>query len=103
MTEANPNENPIPAAGNQSSSTVRRTLAATAVAASFVLVILFLGYTATAWLLFFAAVLLAILLRSISDWLAETTGIRAGASLGLTVVSLLILGGLVGWLLGDKD
>ena len=80
-------------------SYTRRVLIAVAVTAAAVLLLVFLWYTVDVLLLAFAGVLLAIFLRSLSDWLSARTGLSAGSSLGLVVAALLGLTALGLWLL----
>ncbi len=79
----------------------RRFAISVAVAAALLLVALAV-YTITAWLLFFAAILFAILLRSLSDQLAEATPLGPGWALTATVAVLLIAAGLLTWLLAAR-
>lgn len=53
-------------------------------------------------LLIFGAVLVAVLLRAISDPLARGTGLPAGWSIAVTVLGLLALVVLIGWLFGAQ-
>jgi predicted PurR-regulated permease PerM len=80
-------------------SYTRRVLIAVAITAAAVLLLVFLWYTVDVLLLAFAGVLLAIFLRSMSDWLSARTGLSAGWSLGLVVAALLGLTALGLWLL----
>jgi predicted PurR-regulated permease PerM len=53
-------------------------------------------------LLVFAAILMALLLRGISDALAAATGLSPGWSLGVTVAGLVVAAVLLGWLLAAQ-
>src|SRR5947209_601001 len=85
----------------RSADLVRRSLTVIALVAAVTLLVLLVCYTVGALLLFFAAVLLAILLRGLSGRLAAT-GLPPGWSLGLTVTALVVVAGLVGWLLAAQ-
>jgi predicted PurR-regulated permease PerM len=54
------------------------------------------------WLAVFAGVVLAIFLRSLSDWVSARTRLPPIWALTVTVVALLALGTLVGWLLAPN-
>lgn len=86
-------------AADSRDSYTRRVLIAVGVAAAAVLVIAFLWYTVDVLLLAFAGVLLAIFLRSLSDWLSARTRLSPGLSLAIVVLTLLGLTGLGLWLL----
>ena len=48
-------------------------------------------------LLLFASVLLAILLRSLTDWVGRRTGLGVEWSLAIVIATMLIVAGLIGW------
>lgn len=52
-------------------------------------------------LLFFAAVLLAIFLRTLADWVGRHAHLGPGLSLLVVIVGLLVFFGLIGWLLAS--
>jgi predicted PurR-regulated permease PerM len=64
-----------------------------------VVVVLLIWYIAHILLLAFTGVLLAIFLRSLSNWLQHYTQIPDKAALALVVIGLIALIGLGGWLL----
>lgn len=59
------------------------------------ILLLWLAYKVV--LLFFAAALLALFLRSLTDWVGRHTGLGTGWSLTLVLVVLFGLAGLLGW------
>ncbi len=61
------------------------------------ILVLWLAYTVA--LLFLAGVLLGIFLRTLSGWLHRRTGLGIHWCLAITIVGLLLLCGLLGWLL----
>ncbi len=61
------------------------------------ILLLWLAYDVA--LLFFAAVLLGILLRSLASWVSRLTRLRPGWSLSIVLLAMLGLGALLGWLL----
>ncbi len=69
------------------------------VVAAIVLAFAFLSLAAQVLLLFFAGVLLAILLRSIANAIDARLGIGPGWSLGLALTGIVVLVGLGTWLL----
>lgn len=76
----------------------RAWLAAFVVAAmAGVVVVLWLAYEVA--LMFLAAVLLAIFLTTIADWVSRKTRLSPGASLAVTVLALLAAAGVTGWFL----
>ena len=79
----------------------RRTLIVAGIAALFVAVGTAFALAHDVFFLFFAAVLLAVLLRSVSDPLSKHTGIGPRWSLALVVLVLLALTGLGGYFAGS--
>lgn len=80
----------------------RRALAAMCIAAGVALVLLLLWYVVEVLLLVFAAVLLAVFLRGLSDLLSKRSNLSAGWS--LAIVTLTIVAVLAGtmWLLTPR-
>jgi predicted PurR-regulated permease PerM len=77
----------------------RRTLTVVAVCAAFALGLFLICYAIQVILLVFAAVLLAVLLRSLANRVDEVTHLGRGWSLAVVVIALLAVLALVGWLL----
>ncbi|MBI3802693.1 MAG: AI-2E family transporter [Nitrospirae bacterium] len=75
----------------------RKTLVAVGITAAVVILLLLIGAAADVLLLIFAGILLAVLLRSLSDWIASHTPLSAGWSLAAVLFLLLGLFGLCGW------
>src|SRR5687768_2649712 len=69
----------------------RRALIAAAVAAVVVLVLALLWYGANVLLLVFAAILAAVFLRGLSDWVSGHTRLSPRWSLAAVVLALLVL------------
>ncbi|HEX2271196.1 MAG TPA: hypothetical protein VHH35_16745, partial [Pyrinomonadaceae bacterium] len=69
----------------------RRVLIATLVVASVVLVLYFVWYAADLLMLVFAGVLVSILLRGFTRFLARKTGMGRGISLGIVSLALAAL------------
>jgi predicted PurR-regulated permease PerM len=80
----------------------RRTLTVVAVCAAFALGLFLIAYAIEVVLLVFAAVLLAVLLRSLANRLNEAAHLGHGWSLAVVVVAILIILALVGWLLAPN-
>lgn len=78
---------------------IRRVLLATGITAFVILVALLLWYAVDVFLLAFAGILVAIFLRSLSDWLSEHTPLSRGVSLTVVILGLLSLLALGGWLM----
>lgn len=76
---------------------VRRVLIVGGIALALVALSLFARAIVDVLLLIFAAVLLALLLRTPADWLAAHSPLGAKAALALVVVALLATIGLGGW------
>jgi predicted PurR-regulated permease PerM len=81
-------------------SFVRRTLIVGAVTIGIVLILAFFWYAGYVLLLIFAAVLVGVFLRSLSNWVRRYTGLSAGWSLAAVVLALLVIFGLSAWLFG---
>ncbi len=77
----------------------RPTLIRAFIYTSVILVLLLLWFALDVLLLIFAAILLAVFLRGLSDWLSERTSLSPGWSLALVVLALLILLVSSTWLL----
>ena len=80
----------------------RRTLTVAAVCAAFALGLFLIAYAIQVVLLVFAAILLAVLLRSLANRLNEAAHLGRGWSLAVVVVAILIVLALVGWLLAPN-
>jgi predicted PurR-regulated permease PerM len=78
----------------------RSIVTATAIAIFGIGGALMVWYAADAFLLIFAAVLVTVLLRTPTNWLAGRTGMPSGMALGLVILTLLGLMFLIGLLLG---
>lgn len=76
---------------------VQRVLIVGGIALALVVVTLLARAIVDVLLLIFAAVLLAILLRTPADWLASRTSLAPKLALGIVVVGLLAALGLGGW------
>ncbi len=61
------------------------------------IVLLWLAYKVA--LLFLAAVVLGIFLRTLTDWVRSFTHVSVGLSLAIVIVALFLLAGLLGWFL----
>ncbi|MDQ3802695.1 MAG: AI-2E family transporter [Acidobacteriota bacterium] len=80
----------------------RRVLIATLVVASVVLVLYFVWYAADLLMLVFAGVLVSILLRGFTRFLAQKTGMGRGISLGIVSLALVALIVVVVWLVTGR-
>lgn len=80
---------------------VRRTVVVAAVAAGGVTATWAFGRASDVFFLFFAAILLAILLRGTSDALARRTGLSPGWAFGLLVAALATAAGVAAYALGS--
>jgi predicted PurR-regulated permease PerM len=76
-----------------------RVLITVGIVATVVLLFLFFWFVVDVLLLVFAGVLLAVFLRSLSDWLAKHTPLSGGWALAVVVLALAGLIGLGAWLL----
>jgi predicted PurR-regulated permease PerM len=74
---------------------VRRVVTVVAVTLGVLIFLLFLYVGVYVFLVVFAGLLLAVLLRTFSDWVVAATGLRHGVSLTIVILLLLIL--LVGF------
>lgn len=80
----------------------RRALVATCIATGVAFVLLLLWYAAEVLLLVFAAVLLAVFLRGLSDLLSKRINLSAGWSLAIVTLTIVaVLAGTV-WLLAPR-
>jgi predicted PurR-regulated permease PerM len=77
----------------------RRVFEIVAIALAILTVAALLWYAVDVFLLVFAGILLAILLRAPSDWLSERTGLPGGWSLGVVMLALVAVLALLGWLM----
>ncbi len=75
-----------------------RTLRVLGLAAGVAIGMLLLIYSTEVFLLAFAGVLVAVLLRTPADWLSARTGLPAGAALALVVLGIVVFFGGLGWL-----
>ena len=76
----------------------RKTAVRVGIAAGVALLVVAVVLTATMWLLLFGAVLLAALLRGLSDWLADKTPIGPRVAYALVTVSLFALAVTGAWI-----
>lgn len=76
---------------------VKQTLIAVGIIAAAVILFFVIRSGADVLLLVFAGILMAVLLRSLSDWVAAHTPLSEGWALGAVVLLLLGLFGLCGW------
>jgi predicted PurR-regulated permease PerM len=83
-------------------SFARRVLVATLVVVGVLLLLLFIWYSADLLMLVFAAVLIAILLRTLTDLVQQRTGLWYGLSLAIVSVGLVVLIALTVWLVMDR-
>lgn len=83
-------------------SFVRRVWLAVGVVAVVGGLILLLWLAFKVALLFFASVLLAVFLRTLTDWVGRFTHWKTGASLTTVLAGLVLAGGLLGWLLAGR-
>src|SRR5687768_1677162 len=74
-----------------------KVLIASVIAVSIVALAVFLWYSFQVLLLIFAGILIAILLRGLSDWVGAKTGLGHKASLAIVIVVLLGGLGLLVW------
>jgi predicted PurR-regulated permease PerM len=63
------------------------------------ILILFLWYARELFLVLFAGILLAVILRSFSDFIERVTGLRSNAAYAVTISAIVALLGLAGWAL----
>ena len=82
---------------NRTASRSRRILMAVSIAAGVLLAFVFLWFVADVLLLAFAGILLAVFLRTLTDWISDYTGLASGWSLGLVFVVLIGVVGLGSW------
>lgn len=64
-----------------------------------VLLFLFLWYARELFLVLFAGLLIALIMRSFSDLISERTGLSSHAAYAIAVSSVVLLAGLIGWAL----
>jgi len=92
-------EHPNGSAPGGLSGFARRVWIATFIVMAAIGAVLLLWVASRVFLLFFAAVLFGIFLHTVAWAIGRVTRLPRGWSLGLTIVLLLILCGLAGWLL----
>jgi predicted PurR-regulated permease PerM len=80
----------------------RRALVAILIAVGILLLLAFLWFAVDVLLLIFAGILLAILLRSMSDWLGARTRLSPRWSLAVVILAIIGLLGTLGWLLAPQ-
>jgi predicted PurR-regulated permease PerM len=78
---------------------LRRVVPLIAVSAALILFVAVFVYASQVFFLFFAGMLLAILLRAATDWLTDRTGMRESWSLAAVVITALVAFGLVAYAL----
>lgn len=81
---------------------VRRVMIVVGVVFAAAMAVVVLWFSIRVWLLLFAGVLLAILLRSLSQWVRRWTRLPGPWSLAAVIVLLCVLGGLAGWLMAPR-
>jgi predicted PurR-regulated permease PerM len=81
---------------------VSRTLIVLGLAATFGIVLFFLWWARHIFFLTFAGILLAVFLRTPAEWLHRRTRLPYALSLAVTVLAVLIVVGLLGWLVGAR-
>ncbi|MGH6946760.1 MAG: AI-2E family transporter [Kiloniellales bacterium] len=86
----------------RSDGLARRVFEIVAIALAILIVAALLWYAVDVFLLVFAGILLAILLRAPSDWLSERTGLPGGWSLGVVMLALVAVLALIGWLMAPS-
>ncbi|HEX6287780.1 MAG TPA: AI-2E family transporter [Herpetosiphonaceae bacterium] len=80
----------------------RRALIAVAIGLAALALVAFVWYTSHMLLLAFGGILLAVFLRTLSDWLSAKTTLSEGWSLAVVGVALLLLLGLGGRLIAPR-
>lgn len=83
-------------------SFARRVLVATLVVTGVLLLLLFIWYSADLLMLVFAGVLIAILLRTLTDFVQQRTGLAYGLSLSIVSIGLVVVTALTVWLVMDR-
>lgn len=86
----------------RSDGLARRVVEIVAIALAVLIVAALLWYAVDVFLLVFAGILLAILLRAPSDWLSEGTGLPGGWSLGVVVLAIVAALALAGRLMAPS-
>lgn len=77
-------------------------ITASVVLVSVVFLLAFLWYAVNVLLLIFAGILLAILLRTLSDWVSKYARLSGGWSLAVVVLALVAILSIGGWLLAPR-
>lgn len=86
-------------AASQPVSFVRRALVVTGLVMAALIMLLFLWYAVDVLLLLFAAILLAVFLRGLSDWVSRRSLLREGWALAVVILSLLGILAAGAWLI----
>ncbi|HEX5885900.1 MAG TPA: AI-2E family transporter [Pyrinomonadaceae bacterium] len=87
---------------SESLAFARRVLIATLVVVSVMLVLLLIWYAADLLMLVFAAVLISILLRSLTDFLTSRTQISHGLALAIVSLALVVSIAVTAWLVTGR-
>lgn len=85
--------------GNRLGSFTRRALVSVGLVVAAVALLAFLWYAVDVLLLLFAAILLAVFLRGLSDWVSHRTPLREGWALVVVIVALLCITVAGAWLI----
>jgi predicted PurR-regulated permease PerM len=80
----------------------RQTLIAVGITAAVVIALSLMVIAPDVFLLVFSGILLAVLLRSLSDWIAAHTPLSEKGSLAAVIFLLIALFGLIGWSLAPE-
>ena len=89
-------------ANGSGSSFVHRTIVGLGIAATYAVLIVLLWYAREIFFMAFAGILLAVFLNTIAGSLRRHSPLRHGGSLCLTVIGLLLLLALAGWLMQSQ-
>lgn len=81
---------------------IQRVLLFVGIVAAVVILLLLFWYALDIFLLIFAGILLAVLLRSITNWVSERTPLPDKAALGVVILVLLVLIGAATWYLAPQ-
>ena len=100
-TETPPSKTSVAQRG-ETLSFARRVLVATLVVTGVLLLLLFIWYSADLLLLVFAGVLIAILLRTLTDFVQQQTRLSYGLSLTIVSLGLVVLIALTAWMVTDR-
>jgi predicted PurR-regulated permease PerM len=80
----------------------RKAWVATLIVAGVAGAMLVMWFAYEVMLLFLAAVLIAIFFSTLADWIGQAVHIRRSVALGLTLLGLVTVIGLTGWLVGSQ-